>query len=341
MKHLIVTSALSSLLIVALASEALGQGEVERRKLAQTGMKFLSMSVDARAAAMADATTADEGTSISLFYNPAGMASMQGSVHAAAGQARSIADIQYTISSLALRPVGGRYGTFGFSLMAVNYGEFEETIRADNERGYLDIGTYSPNAMALGLGYAIGLTDRFSVGANVKYVRQALGSSAMAIGEGSSIERENFSQTAAAFDFGTIYRTGFRSLNFAMSVRNFGREVTYVQESFEMPLTFRIGVSMDMLDFAEFSADEHSFHVSVDAVRPRDYYEQLNIGGEYVFMNTLALRAGYAFPADERALNVGVGLNAAMGGIGFGFNYAYSQFGILGDINRLGVQISL
>ena len=47
-------------------------------KLAQTGMKFLSFSPDARAAALGGAITAKTGGASSLFYNPAGMARLEG-----------------------------------------------------------------------------------------------------------------------------------------------------------------------------------------------------------------------------------------------------------------------
>jgi len=43
-------------------------------KLAQSGMKFLSIAGDARAASLAYAVTSVEGNSSSLFYNPASVA---------------------------------------------------------------------------------------------------------------------------------------------------------------------------------------------------------------------------------------------------------------------------
>ena len=52
--------------------------DYETDKLAQTGMKFLSFSPDARAAALGGAMTAKTGGAASLFYNPAGMARLEG-----------------------------------------------------------------------------------------------------------------------------------------------------------------------------------------------------------------------------------------------------------------------
>ena len=66
--------------------------DYETDKLAQTGMKFLSFSPDARAAALGDAMTAKTGGAASLFYNPAGMARIEG-MNVTVGQTQWIADI--------------------------------------------------------------------------------------------------------------------------------------------------------------------------------------------------------------------------------------------------------
>ena len=189
--------------------------------------------------------------------------------------------------------------------------------------------------MSAGFSYAKSLSDRFAVGANIKYVYQDLAESTL-----NADDTQSNNQSTVAVDFGVLYNTGFRSLNFAMSARNFSREVTYEEEAFELPLTFTIGVSMDMLDLTNYNTDMHSFVLSIDAERPRDFYEHLNIGGEYVLANTLALRAGYAFPTDEEGINLGIGLQRDLGGVGFSANYAYTDFGILGDINRISLNLS-
>lgn len=309
--------------------------EEDLNKRAQTGMKFLQQSVDARAAGVGNAVTAVEGYASAMFYNPAGMARLQKPLNVSLGQTQWFADITYNYGGVAFAPAGGAFGVFGAFVMAVDYGEFLGTIRADNEQGFLDTGAYSPTALSVGFSYAKSLSDRFAVGGNIKYVEQDLSESQL-----SADEFQGNSQSTVAVDFGVLYNTGFRSLNFAMSARNFSREVTYEEEAFELPLTFTIGVSMDMLDLTNYNTDMHSFILSIDAERPRDFYEHLNIGGEYVLANTLALRAGYAFPTDEEGINLGVGLQRDLGGLGFAANYAFTDFGVLGTINRLSLNLS-
>jgi hypothetical protein len=353
MRKLSVTTAFIGLLAVLCVSTGLAQDvpgkedlitDISRDRLAQTGMKFLTVSLDPRAAALSSAVTAQApGSSVSMFYNPASMGDMENSVDASLGQVQWIGDVYYNYASAAFKPLGGSLGVVGLSLVSVDYGDFLGTIRYDNERGYIDMGTYSPSALAFGMGYARAVTTRFSVGGNVKFVRQSIGESVMALNsDGSGVgATEDFAESSFAFDFGTVYKTGFRSLNFAMSVRNFSREVTYVEESFELPLTFRIGVAMDMMDFTSLDSDMHAFVVGVDAVRPRDYSEQIRVGGEYLFYNTLALRGGYTFPTDEQGVNLGVGLQQELMGASFNASYAFSQWNRFEDVNRISVRIGL
>ena len=332
-------------LILLLPPVALAQitpDDVGTEKLAQTGFKFLNISTDARAAALGDALTAqDLSSSVAMFYNPAGMARLNGTVSANFGMTQWIADISYNAASAAFTT--GRYGVVGVSLMFADYGDnIIGTIRADNDRAFMEyselgLSNPSPSAMSIGLGYALALTDRFSVGANAKYVSQDLGDAVVA----TDLTMEENTVSTVAFDFGVLYITGFRSLNIAMSVRNFAQELKYVDENFELPLTFNVGASMNMVDLTSVDPNKHAFNLSVEAERPRDFNEQVKIGGEYVLMNILALRAGYTVPTDEESVSLGAGLKyETSGGISFGVDYAFTSFGIFSDVQRLGVNVN-
>jgi hypothetical protein len=321
-----------------LHAQGAGTGtELETKKLAQTGFKFLSVSVDPRAAAMADALTArDNASSLALFYNPASMAYFDRTFHFAAGQTRWINSTDYNFASVAYRPIGGQYGVIGLSIVAVSYPEVLRTIFASNEQGYLDQGTYSPSALAIGLGYARAITDRFAVGGHAKFARQNLGEAQVT----QAGRMESYAKSTIAVDFGVLYRTALQSLTFAMSVRNFSRELTYVEESFELPLTFQIGATYNLMDLLAPANGMHALWLSVDAVRPRDYPEQIKVGAEYSFMNLLFLRAGYITPTDEQGINVGGGLRLGSETFRIGVDYAYTSFGIFDNVHRLGLQLA-
>jgi hypothetical protein len=315
---------------------------VAQDKLAQTGMKFLSVGTDARAVGMGEAYTALEGTSSSMFFNPASMARLKGSTSLMLGHAKWIADIKHYYGAIAFSPFGGDFGVLGFAVQSVDYGTFEGTIRAANDKGYLDESDlpgldFKPNALVLGVGYARALSEKFSIGANLKYVRQALGEAVNVVGA----EKASNTTSVLAFDFGILYKTGFRSLNFGMTVRNFSKEVRYQKEGFQLPLTFKIGLSMNVFDLTEIDQNMHSVLLSVDAVHPRDYPEQLMVGAEYVFMKILALRVGYVGPANEHRFSYGVGIQTELQNMAFGVDYAYTPFGVFGDVHRFTFQFSL
>ena len=333
--------------MAAYTPAAFGQAEDvlsgEREKRAQTGMQFLSVSMSPRAAALGDAMTAVDNTaSIALFYNPASMATMQGRGDLSLGIVQFFADINYNQAAFAFSPSGGRYGVFGLSVMAIDYGDLEGTIFDDTGQGYVETGKFSPSALSVGFGYARALSDRFSVGGQVKYVRQALGSSVMSVFEDGTQETQDNVESTPAFDFGVLYKTGFRSLTLAMSARNFAPTVEYQEESFELPLSLNVGVSMNIMDLTSMGTESggaHAFLLTAEGGHPRDFSEQIRVGGEYQFMDLLSLRAGYVFPTDDQGLNLGGGLNFSAGGYSISADYAFSQYSVLGNVNRFGVQV--
>ncbi len=310
-------------------------------KLAQTGMKFLNVAADPRAQALGEAFTAVEGNSSAMFVNPACMARLDGMTSVMVARASWIADINHNFGSIAFSPWGGDYGVLGVAVQLVDYGEVIRTIRDGTEgsSGFIDLGTFKPTGLMVGVGYARALSDKFSVGGNVKFVQQDLGETVNSIVNGEYIKAAN-KTNVFAFDFGILYRTGFKSLNFGMTVRNFSREVRYQDEGFQLPLTFKIGLSMDVLDLTGMDKEMHSFLVAVDAEHPRDFVEQLKIGGEYLFMKTLALRIGYVGPADEHSFSYGVGVQQSVEGIGLGVDYAYTPFGVFDSVHRFSVRFS-
>lgn len=310
-------------------------------KLAQTSLKFLSYSYDARAAAMGDAVTAIEGNSSSMFYNPASMSRQENTLDFSFGSTRWIADINYMYGSVSYVPMGGDLGVFGLSFSSVDYGDLIGTIKQGSD-GYEETGNYSPTAFSLGLGYAKALSDKFSVGANIKYVKQDLGTGFNALDTKTGVySKKDYSANVMAFDFGVLYKTGFKSLNFAMDIRNFSKEISFIDETSQLPLSLKIGFSMNLMDLTNLDPNVHKLVVTLDATHPRDYSEQVSVGAEYTFLNTLSLRAGYTTPTDEQGINAGIGLKHDFNGYQLGVDYAYTKFGVFGDIHRFTLSVGL
>ncbi|MDZ7263052.1 MAG: PorV/PorQ family protein [candidate division KSB1 bacterium] len=315
------------------------------KKLAQTGLQFLSVATEARAAAMGEAFTTVEGRSLSLFHNPANLSLMNNFMDLSLNQNKWIADMTHYSASIAFNPTYGKYGTFGLSLISVDYGEFIGTrVDPTSDKGYIDTGEFKPSAFAIGLGYAKSLTDRFSVGGHIRYVNQKLGNSIIPIGETVAEGTKEVSNDLSVFaiDFGTIYRTGFKSLVFGMTVRNFSQEVKFESEGFQLPLTFKMGISMNIFDVLMEKTNMHSLLISVDAIHPRDYSEQLNFGAEYTLMNMLALRFGYMLNRDEQDFAAGFGVQTKfLGDRMIALDYAYTPFGVFDNVQRVSFRLSL
>jgi hypothetical protein len=316
----------------------------ENKKLAQTGFQFLSVISDARAAAMAGAVNSLELGSASIFFNPACMANMTGMIDLSASDNSWIADIHHYTVSLAFNPLpnsGNNLGVFGVSVQSVNYGDVEWTVvDKSSPDGYSDMGIISPSALAIGVGYAKALSTQFSVGGQVKWVDQDLGDclipSTTYQEDSLLVEKEN-RLTPLSFDFGTLFKTGFKSLAFGMSVRHFSKEIEYAEEGFQLPLVFTIGASMNLMDLFSGEDNNQDFILSVDATHFRSHPEQLIVGLDYTLMKVLSLRCGYVTSNDEDGLNFGFGVSK----LGLHLDYAYTPFGVFDKVQRMTARFSM
>jgi len=311
----------------------------ENQKIAQTGFQFLSVMSDAKAVAMGGAVNSIEMQSGALFSNPATMAHMSEKISLSFSRNQWIADIDHNQVSLALNLMNGQIGVFGLSFQNVDYGDFIGTQVADIEAGYIRTGIFSPSAMVMGLGYAKGITDRFAVGGQAKMAYQDLGPASVPMEDiPDSTKKIDNDLSVWAYDFGTLFKTGWKSLAFGMSVRNFSREVEFSTEGFQLPLVFTIGASMDLMDLVEWETDfDQSLYLSIDATHYRSHPEQLLVGLDYRLMNLLSLRAGFATSSDEEDLSFGAGVSQ----FGFQLDYAYTPFGVFGNVQRVTARFSM
>jgi hypothetical protein len=209
--------------------------------------------------------------------------------------------------------------------------------------------------VALGVTFAGELTDQFSFGVTAKYVNHGF---------------SNMNAGGFVFDVGTRYNTGYNGVTLGFSINSLGTPQTFdgpnvtrtnnpipglnaspidmqIQTStFEMPLSFRAGLGVDM--FQGFIADRpefedgvavHQWLVAADFETFSDVPEQFAVGTEYTFREFVSLRAGYRFGTDQFGLSGGVGLKYMAGGFNGSIDYSVSPSQSLGMINRLSVSI--
>ncbi|MGB2867432.1 MAG: PorV/PorQ family protein [Bacteroidota bacterium] len=299
-------------------------------KVGTTSFQFLKLSLDARSAALGDAAVSIGNTSEALYWNPAGIRRTTG-FDVSTSYLNYFLDVGIFSGAAAL-PVG-EASSIGLFAVVVDYGTIEVT-----DASHLTFNpdwTYNPGltgeimhptATVFGISYALSVTERLSFGLTAKYLREDL-----AIAKTSAV----------SFDGGLIYKTGWNSLNFGLSIRNFGPEVTFIKESYPVPETFAVGISAYL--FAPGAAvftetNSQSLLFSYDLSHPRDYDQQHHIGLEYGLMDVLFIRGGYKINFDEEGLTYGFG--AHYGNVRF--DYAYDKFGsILPGVHRFSLGCTL
>jgi hypothetical protein len=313
-----------SLLVVILSFNAYAVN-----KVAQTGCGFLDVGAGARACGMGEAFTVLGQDATALFYNPSGIGEIDNHFDICAGGTQWIADIQYLYAAAVYN--AEVWGNFGFSVIAPDYGEFYGTRVTEGGAGYENTGLFDVSAFCAGVAYAREFTDKFTVGIQAKYVSQFLGENEKGDSAAGYYMEDNKISTMS-FDFGLLFYPGFKSFAFGMSVRNFSPRVTYERVGFELPLTFAVGIGMDVLDlFGEHP--DYSFNIAADMLHPRDWQEQYHLGGELGFKDMLFLRVGYKFGYSQEGLNAGVGISYG----GVRIDYSYSEFELYDMINRVSV----
>ncbi len=239
------------LILLAMASILCFAGSVrsaEFDNLGTSGAQFLKMDVDARAVGLGGANVAVTRGAMALYYNPAGIANLD-KRNLAFSYTDWVADIKYNYLAYET-PISG-FGNVGVHVAVLTMGDMEKTTLEQPE------GTgemFGANGWVVGITNAYQLTNRFAFGVTAKYIREKI---------------SELSSSAIAFDFGTLYYTGYRTLRIAMSTRNFGTdskfdgnelETTFDEDnnpstapilikketqSQPLPLSFRLGVAYD------------------------------------------------------------------------------------------------
>lgn len=317
-------------------------GEVT--KVGTTAAGFLNIDVGAQAISMGGAYVAVAEDVTAMYWNPSGIARIE-NFSVLFHHTTWIADIGLNYVGVVL-PVGN-IGSFGVNITSLTMDDMERTTIANPE------GTgekFNAGSYAMGLCFARNLTDRFSIGFNVKYINEQIYHS---------------SASTVAFDVGTIFNTQFNGLKIGMSITNYGPKLklqgqdlltqvdidpsiagnnenmnSYLKtDGFDLPLLFRVGVAIDVLKGRENS----NLILAIDALHPNNDKESINIGAEYVLRNRFFLRGGYntLFAKDsESGISLGGGLAFKLYNSSLVFDYAYQNFGILNDVQTFTVGLS-
>lgn len=320
------------------------------KKVGAAGGQFLKMGVGARATAMAGAYSGVANDLTSIYWNPAGIADING-IAATFSYTQWFADFSHNFVAASL-PVGDQFRA-AVSITTFSSGDIEETTLEDPD------GTgrfYSRSDLAIGLTFGGYLTDQFAFGVTGKYVKEGFAS---------------VSSGGLVFDVGTMYETGISGIRLGFGISNLGAELSYdgqdlvnqvqtdpalrrrdtdvgvLANEYPLPLSFRAGISAEILqtlfdlEYSEDDIQEHAMIVALDFVTLSDTPEQYAVGAEYTWNELLALRAGYLFGQDEFGVSGGAGINYVGGGFDGTLDYSAANTATFGVVHRITVGIGL
>lgn len=341
-------------LIVVLVYTNVINAQDSPTRVGTTAANFLELGFDPRGIAMGDATVSSVDQLSAIYWNPSGLAFMRQDEVLFTYQPW-IANTNSYLASVGI--VAPDLGTFAISILGINYGEMEVTTMELQE----GTGEYfSPRDLAAILSYGKSITTWFGFGASIKYVY-------------STIYHE--SADAFAFDFGVTIKTQFLSptenedgLRLGMSLSNYGTKMQYTgldlmrsidiapdesgnykdvkvdfqTGSWELPLIFRIGISVTPIVMTN-----QRLTLALNAVHANNNNESVNVGAEYAFtipgLATLSLRGGYrGFFLQESEFGATAGFGVLIPFLqqkSIEVNYAYRDNGLLGYSSAFGVSL--
>ncbi|MDZ7797284.1 MAG: PorV/PorQ family protein [Candidatus Marinimicrobia bacterium] len=331
-------------IIVLISLIAAGSVLLATTKSGTSAAQFLKIGSQARTMGMGEATVASPEGLSALHWNPAGLARYN-------TQSATFSQSDWLVNTKFFNVAGsmslGRMGTVGAQLTMLDYGEMAVRTELDPEGNGEFFVAQNIN---LGIAYAYNLTDRFSIGGQMKYIQETIW---------------HMSAATMAFDVGALFTTPFKDIRLGMSIVNFGgkmqlsgRDVRFFNDPAEdmygnndqipanyeldewaIPLTFRVGLAGEFIDkgFLKWSW-------TFDALHPSDNTEYINLGTELALWKTLYLRTGFrTLFMDERTggFTAGLGMKYQFTpSYGIEFDYAFVNYGDLGYINMLTIGIN-
>ncbi len=284
-----------------------------------SAFEFLRTDFNPRTAAMGNAFSTARGDVGSLLINPAGMAYYEADQY------------MFNFTNYLLDINGGmlaysqqveNMGVLSASIVYMDFGTIKKTTDIGAE-----IGSFEPVNLALVAGWADHFDQGFSYGVNFKYVYSQI---------------QDYNASAIALDFGLIWDVPFEDdLYIGLAVQNLGSNTEYYNKTQEnLPFSVRLGVSKKLAHLPlEITVSNTGLN---NIVSFSDVVGQLSVGGEFTISESVRLRMGYdnRLNSDLKTIEQ-TNFGGLSGGIGiyvnnFRFDYAYSNYNLLGNTHRFG-----
>ncbi len=302
MKHLIFIIAAGTLLCI-------GAGSSRATNDSQAACLPLLIEPGAKQAGMGEAYSAIADDATAGYYNPAGLAFQNPKNHNLQFMHQnwlpSLADDMY-YEYLGYSQYAEGWGHFALNLVYFNMGLQSRT----SEHSPDIIGTFHSFDVYFTGSYGATITDNFALGLTLKGIYSKLSDQGQGAEQGKGIG------TSFAFDFGSLWHTPVHGLSLSSVIHNLGPKISYidVSQADPLPLNWIFGAAYVPID-SDFNKVTFVLDVYKPLVRrqgspltalikgwydEKNEFEQIDFhaGGEYVYNNFMALRAGYSYDKD-------------------------------------------
>ncbi|UCF04098.1 MAG: PorV/PorQ family protein [bacterium] len=190
---------------------------------------------------------------------------------------------------------------FGLTVLSLRSGEFERTNELNDP-----MGTFREGEMAFLLSASKGISRRFSLGANLKIIRQSI---------------DEFNASGVGADLGLLFSI-VPSVMIGASVLNIGGPNLTLRETPEIyPAEFRGGIALRFLSGRAMVTSDINYNADTGA--------RIHAGSEFWIHPTMAMRLGYC----DQYVAGGVSVNFAQG---IRLDYGMMDH-FLGVIHRVGI----
>ena len=294
-------------------------------RVGASGAQELRIPYGSRGTAMGGAVIANARGLEAMYWNPAGLAMLEGT-EAMFSYLPYIADIDQNFVGAATNI--GDFGTIGAGAKVMSIGEIEETTQQFPD------GTgrvFEPSLSVINLTYARTLTANVSFGITAMFINEQI---------------HEVSASGMAFDAGFMYDPGWQGVRLGLALKNYGPEMEFtgrgfersldgvrpanpLAASFDLPASINIGMSYDFID-----QDQHLACLSGN-FRSSSFGSDLFQGGfEYGYNGLYFLRAGYNYSDQTEwisGLTLGAGLSYEISNAKLTFEYAWNETEIFDD----------
>lgn len=325
------------------------------------GANWLEIPVGARAQGLGGAGGALIRGAESLYWNVGAMAESDGfDVAFSYADLFEEADITHQFFGVVV-PIGD--GALGASIVSLNSGDIIRTTESFPEGGDPQFGqTFEFNGFAGSLAYGRLITDRLGVGVAIKLISEGV---------------DDATANWFGVDVGALFRTGLFGVTLGGAIVNIGGDAQYKGSAIErivggqtgtfptkdivpvqfntrdisLPTAFRLSVLFDVTGTPEAwlaqVPPKHKVRVLTDFYDSIDTALRPSVGVEYTYDEIVYGRVGKLFQNEENdgfrsfsdGLGVGGGLWIPLFGKRIGFDYAYTDMGLLENVQTFSFRL--